>query len=62
MKRHNDKDLFDVTFPQFDYRSEAFRQKMLNHFHSNSRKLWAGIEIMQDRKKYNPVILSKESA
>ena len=62
MKKHSDQDLLGITFPLFDYRSGAFRQKMLNHFQSNGRKLWTDIEIMQGKKKYGPVIFSKENA
>ncbi len=62
MKKYSDQDLLAATFTLFDYRSGAFRQKMLNHFQSNGQKLWTDIEIMQGKKKYGRVIFSKETA
>lgn len=58
MKKLNEKDLFGITFALFDYRSGTFRQKMLNHFESNGRKRWLGIEVIRERK-YSPVISFK---
>lgn len=57
MKKRSDRDLFGITLALFDRRSEAFRQKMLNHFQSNGRQLWKDIEIVPDRKKRLDYIL-----
>lgn len=62
MHKHNDRDLFGVTLALFDYRSGAFRQKMLNHFQSNGQNLWSNIEIVRGKRKYGAVTLSKEVA
>lgn len=51
MKKRSDRDLFGITLAVFDRRSEAFRQKMLDHFQSKDRQLWKDIEIVPDRKK-----------
>lgn len=59
MKKLNDKDLFGITFALFDYRSGAFRQKMLSHFESNRRALCTDTEIIRGKKKYGPVISFK---
>lgn len=62
MKKHTDQDLFGITFTLFDYRSAAFRQKMLSHYQSNSRKLGTNIEKIPGNKKNDPTILLKKSA
>lgn len=62
MRKLNDQHLFGMTLALFDHRSEAFRQKMFNHFQSKGRQLWTDIEIFPERKKNSPVVFSKESA
>lgn len=37
-------DLFDSSFASFDHRSEAFRQKMFEHFLAKQSQLWPDIE------------------
>jgi hypothetical protein len=37
-------DLFDSSFALFDHRSEAFRQKMFEHFLAKRSQLWPDIE------------------
>ena len=36
--------LFDSSFALFDHRSEAFRQKMSEHFLAKQSQLWLDIE------------------
>jgi hypothetical protein len=36
--------LFDSSFASFDHRSEAFRQKMFEHFLTKQSQLWPDIE------------------
>lgn len=61
MSKRNDQDLFGMTLALFDHRSEAFRQKMSNHFQSKGRPLWTDIELFPERKRNHPGIFSKGS-
>jgi deoxyribodipyrimidine photolyase len=47
-------DLFDSSFALFDHRSEAFRQKMFEHFLAKRSQLWPDIEeILENNESAN---------
>lgn len=62
MKKRTNQDLLGITSASFDHRSEAFRQKMFNHFQSKGRQLWTEIAVLPERKSNGPVIFSEEGA
>lgn len=62
MKVHLDKETLRITVIPFDYGSAAFRQKMLNHYRSNDRKVGTSIEKIPEKKRNDSTILLKKSA
>ena len=49
-------DLFDSSFASFDHRSEAFRQKMFEHFLVKQSQLWPDIEeILENNEPVKPI-------
>jgi hypothetical protein len=49
-------DLFDSSFASFDHRSEAFRQKMFEHFLAKRSELWLDFEeILENNEPAKPV-------
>ncbi|KIO49147.1 hypothetical protein SQ11_07605 [Nitrosospira sp. NpAV] len=50
MRVHLDQETSCTVIP-FDYGSAAFRQKMLNHYRSNGRKLGTNIEKIPGKKR-----------